>query len=199
MSKTVDKPLSEGMLRSVLQKHFAEVPLDLEECLTEMSASCRHSETSFRRIDRNKLQHYFGFVDRNSKAKGLGMLIENDRLTGCGTFEDGEMHGLGRTYHGQQYKDGTYRKGVLQGVWVTGNLSRKEFTVSTNDKEELQQGDPLRVVREIHKEIHLRSTFFQNDLIVMERLLQLPIEEIFNSQLQLRDLSALNREPSSPT
>lgn len=68
-----------------------------------MVASCKDSELNFRHIQKSKFENYFGFIDKSSLAKGIGMVIRNNELLNCGTFEEGELHGLGRQYKGSSY------------------------------------------------------------------------------------------------
>lgn len=104
------------------------------------------------------------------------------------------MHGLGRTYHNQSYEDGTHRKGHLTGVWINHNCSSNESTIVANGVKKQSSSDAKQVMREIHREIHLRSTSFQNEIVVVERLLQLPVHAALQEQLK-----PLNHNTSSGT
>lgn len=73
-----------------------------------------------------------------------------------------------------------FKNGKAKGVMITHNRVEQEYTILINGNRKTEKGNPQKLIREIRKEFHLRSTVFKNEIIVPSYLLGIDFEKFIN-------------------
>ena len=128
---------------------------------------------------------YYGSVNYMAKCgEGLGFVMSKGLLVSLGTYQNTQLHGLGRRLkHGEEMEDGVFGEGKPAGVVFRWNPKREqygEYDYSSRETLTISKGTtfPSEQILQMREEFHLRSMKFINDCVSPEDIIKVDLSSI---------------------